>query len=101
MPAEKELFMVERILGQRDRKGKLEYHIKWLGYDASHNSWEPQDNILDSKLTEAWRQSQQVRWFGFGIGLLPAVRSDCVRACGTGEQRWSLQQLYSAGRARA
>ena len=68
MPAEKELFMVERILGQRDRKGKLEYHIKWLGYDASHNSWEPQDNILDSKLTEAWRQSQQVRWFGFGIG---------------------------------
>ena len=66
--AEKELFMVERILGQRERKGKLEYHIKWLGYDTSHNSWEPHDNILDSKLTEAWKQSQQVRWFGFGIG---------------------------------
>ena len=93
--------MVERILGQRERKGKLEYHIKWLGYDTSHNSWEPQDNILDSKLTEAWKQSQQVRWFWVRDRLLPAVRSDCVHACGTGEQRWSLQQLCSADRTRA
>ena len=81
MPAEKELFMVERILGQRERKGKLEYHIKWLGYDTSHNSWEPHDNILDSKLTEAWKQSQQVHFLWVRDRLLPAVRTDCVRAC--------------------
>ena len=99
------LFLVERILGQRERKGKLEYHIKWLGYDASHNSWEPQENILDEKLTEAWKQSQQVRSLAWGWdGLLPASAESlraCVRACGTGEQQWSLQQLCSADRTRA
>ena len=75
------LFLVERILGQRERKGKLEYHIKWLGYDASHNSWEPQENILDEKLTEAWKQSQQVRSLAWGWdGLLPAS-AESLRAC--------------------
>ena len=51
---------MERIMAQRERKpgGKLEYHIKWLGYDSSHHSWEPASNILDVKLLEKWRQLQ-------------------------------------------
>ena len=54
------VYQVERIMAQRERKpgGKLEYHIKWLGYDNSHNSWEPASNILDPKLLEKWRQQQ-------------------------------------------
>ena len=71
-PQEPELFRVERILAERTKNTgvKPEYHIKWMGYDESHNSWEPQSGILDSKVLKVWKQSQadggaqQVRWFG-------------------------------------
>ena len=74
---------MERILAQREKRGKLEYHIKWLGYDESHNSWEPQANVLDAKLLTVWKQSQasqQVRCVGLA-GLLVEWRvTRCVRA---------------------
>ena len=45
-------FQVESILATRYRKGRKrnkkktrEFLIKWLGYDDSHNSWEPEDNL--------------------------------------------------------
>lgn len=37
-------FEIERVLDSRiNRKGKLEYQIKWKGYTNAHNSWEPAD----------------------------------------------------------
>ncbi|GAX86635.1 hypothetical protein CEUSTIGMA_g14043.t1 [Chlamydomonas eustigma] len=42
-------YKVEKILGRRvkQKKGKkyAEFHVKWLGFDYSENSWEPQKNI--------------------------------------------------------
>jgi hypothetical protein len=39
---------VEEILNSRHRYGKLEYLIKWKGFTAEHNTWEPWSNALNA-----------------------------------------------------
>ena len=41
-----EEYVVEQIQGHRTRKGTVEYHIKWVGYDKSENTWEPEGHLL-------------------------------------------------------
>jgi transposase InsO family protein len=43
-------FFVEKILDHRGNlklKSTIEFQIKWLGYDSSHDSWEPYANVRD------------------------------------------------------
>ena len=46
---------VDSILGHRDRnrgrgihKKCREYLVQWRGYDASHNTWEPVENLINA-----------------------------------------------------
>lgn len=39
------IFMVERLVDRRWRKGRSEYLVKWLNYDPVDNTWEPRANI--------------------------------------------------------
>jgi hypothetical protein len=49
-------FQVERILSSRSRKSGRktirEFLIKWEGYDDSHNSWEPENNLTPDLLAD-------------------------------------------------
>jgi len=49
-------YAVERILSHRTKKSgrrtKHEYLIKWEGYDDTHNSWEPEENLTPDLLTD-------------------------------------------------
>ncbi|XP_078082124.1 chromobox protein homolog 2 [Mustelus asterias] len=56
-----QVFAAECILRKRLRKGKLEYLVKWRGWSSKHNSWEPEENILDPRLLLAFQRSQQER----------------------------------------
>uniref|UniRef100_A0A914WWC8 Chromo domain-containing protein n=1 Tax=Plectus sambesii TaxID=2011161 RepID=A0A914WWC8_9BILA len=40
--------------------GKVEYLVKWKDYSNKHNSWEPEENILDRSLLDVFERSQQV-----------------------------------------
>ena len=40
-----EEFEVEKILNSRMRYNRLEYLVKWKGYDTGHNGWEPHYNL--------------------------------------------------------
>jgi transposase InsO family protein len=40
-----EQYEVEQILDSRIRYRRLEYLVKWKGYDDGHNSWEPHYNV--------------------------------------------------------
>ncbi|KAF4115585.1 E3 SUMO-protein ligase CBX4 [Onychostoma macrolepis] len=58
------VFAVEGIEKKRLRKGRIEYLVKWRGWSAKYNTWEPEENILDPRLLVAFqnreRQEQMV-----------------------------------------
>ena len=46
---EEEEWEVEEVLDLRVKRGKLEYLVHWKGYTKEDNSWEPSDNLKNSK----------------------------------------------------
>lgn len=40
-------YEVDKILQQRKRKGVIEYLVRWQGYGAENDSWEPGKNLKD------------------------------------------------------
>lgn len=43
-----QLYKVEAILDKKVDKGKVFYKIKWQDYPAAYNTWEPEENLLES-----------------------------------------------------
>ncbi len=44
---ESEEFEVEKILQKRIFKNKVEYLVKWKGYDVYDSTWEPLSNLTN------------------------------------------------------
>ena len=40
------------------KNGKTEYLLKWKGYDESHNSWEPEENLFPT-LIQAYEKRKK------------------------------------------
>uniref|UniRef100_A0A3B4F1F7 Chromo domain-containing protein n=1 Tax=Pundamilia nyererei TaxID=303518 RepID=A0A3B4F1F7_9CICH len=49
------VFAVESIEKKRSRKGRVEYLVKWRGWSPRYNTWEPEENILDPRLLDAFQ----------------------------------------------
>ena len=43
--AGKDVYEPEKIVATRGAKGVTQFHVKWVGYDAKHNTWEPIENL--------------------------------------------------------
>ena len=41
-------FIIDKIIGKRILKGKLQYLIHWKNFDKSNDSWEPASEIPKS-----------------------------------------------------
>ena len=55
---DEEEYIVEKILDKRyDLNGKVDYLIKWKGYDNSNNTWEPIENIFCNDLIEEFEKN--------------------------------------------
>ena len=48
LPSQKhqKVFIVEKIIGKRKNKNKIEYLVKWKGYPASQNTYEPRTSLI-------------------------------------------------------
>ena len=52
---------IEHVLKQKIIRGKPYYLIKWLGYDESENSWEPETNLSATALSDLKKNHPE--WF--------------------------------------
>ncbi|XP_068177314.1 chromobox protein homolog 8b [Antennarius striatus] len=55
------VFAAESIIKRRIRKGRIEYLVKWKGWSPKYSTWEPEENILDSRLFAAFEQRERER----------------------------------------
>uniref|UniRef100_A0A8C4WZH7 Chromo domain-containing protein n=1 Tax=Eptatretus burgeri TaxID=7764 RepID=A0A8C4WZH7_EPTBU len=92
------VFAAERILKKRYRKSKPEYLVKWKGWSSKHNSWEPEENLLDPRLLLAFERSEQEKnVLGRKKRKRGRPRKDPVSAClGPESTRQSLSALDSS-----
>jgi chromobox protein 1 len=51
-----DIYTVERIVGKRVYKGKVQYLIKWENYDDAENTWENQDNVFCDDLVAEYER---------------------------------------------
>jgi transposase len=41
-----EVYHVERLVDRRVRRGRVEYLVRWCGYDDEDDTWEPRENLM-------------------------------------------------------
>lgn len=46
-PVNSDIFKVEKVIKKRKHKGRVQYFVKWKGYDTSNNSWIDQKDITN------------------------------------------------------
>jgi hypothetical protein len=57
-------YFIEKILefeGDIKRVSTLRFHVKWLGYDESHNSWERWKNLMNTEQLHTYLISVNLR----------------------------------------
>lgn len=56
MSKDSDVYICEKILKKKIRKGKQSYLVKWKDYPLKDSTWEPAENILDPTLLTAFEE---------------------------------------------
>ncbi len=79
---EQQEFMVERILsheGDPNERTTMKFHVKWLGYDDSHNTWEPWKNMRENVEVHKYLYNQPRDKAKFRKLLSPEQKAEVIR----------------------
>lgn len=57
-PVEEE-YEVEKVVGSKKIKGKLHYLIRWKGYDADNDTWEPENTLSCPDLISKYNEEKE------------------------------------------
>ncbi|RXW12905.1 hypothetical protein EST38_g12947 [Candolleomyces aberdarensis] len=57
---ELEYHVDEIVDAQYDKKGKLWYKIRWMGFSEEEETWEPNESLRDCAALDRWEQAQRV-----------------------------------------
>ena len=64
-------YEVEKILDSRISRRKLQYLVKWKGYNDSHNQWIPWYNLQADDLIDEYHrthpEAERLRWAAGGV----------------------------------
>jgi hypothetical protein len=52
-------WQVEKIVSQRKKLGRMEYKVRWAGFDSGEDSWEPEDVVTDLAAMDAWLEKHK------------------------------------------
>jgi hypothetical protein len=73
-------YVVESIVAQRRRNGRLEYKVRWAGYDSSEDSWEPEAHVSELAAMDDWQQRQAAAAAPAAQSLAPAAGTVALEA---------------------
>lgn len=91
-------YVVEEVLKMRKRRGKKEYYVKWLNYDSSQNTWEPEANMdccpeALEKFFEAEAASKSLKTPSAVSACLPSTSRGLTGSSGRMPQRTTRASL--------
>lgn len=56
------VYEVERVCGRRQKGGRREYLVKWVGYPQSESTWEPWENLDNvTDMIEAFEKGEKLK----------------------------------------
>jgi len=56
---EEEAYEVENIVNKRFKGGKVQYYVKWKGYDSEENTWEPVEHLDCAELIAEYESQKR------------------------------------------
>ena len=56
---EENQYEVEAIVGKRTRNGRIEYRVRWKGYEVEHDSWQTEDTLRCDELVEQYEATSR------------------------------------------
>lgn len=58
---EESFWAIEKVVGRRIHKGKVQYLVRWKGFSEDENTWEPAENLCDTAMADALRFTKALK----------------------------------------
>lgn len=86
-----EMYEVERAIKKRIKNGKVEYLLKWKGYDATQNTWEPETNVTPDVIKDFNESQARKDSLSVDVSESPSQSTSQRSSGGTGKSPRSIE----------